>query len=136
MLTEGMEDVYNPLLFGLNPSLCLSLCLSGRGQRPQILTHSLLCLIQVGKAQITFTQSLLPAFHKHLRSQETSINALMCLVSQIFPDGVNSLVRIKNILSKLSSDPSYHLETDLLSVICNIFTDRQNIAFLRIVSKH
>ncbi len=76
----------------LSLSLSLFLFRSVRGRRHHIPTHSLLCLIQGGKkAQIFVSHSHLQAFHKHLSSQETSLNALMSLVSQILHDGVISL---------------------------------------------
>lgn len=114
MLTGGMEDVYNPLLFGLNPSLSGALCQSGKGQGPLHIHTSLFCLIRLEKHQsLSHTVFYQPASQT---SQEPSLKALMSLVSQIFPWWSDLIVmKIKNIFFNFLKDLSYHLDTDSLS---------------------
>ena len=101
MLTGGMEDVYNPLLFGLNPSLSLfslSLCLSLGGQTEASPPHTVLCtllgLLRGWKAPISaVTHSLLPSGLTNISVPRKHLStALISLVSPIFPDGVISLL--------------------------------------------
>lgn len=119
MLTRGMQDVYNPLLFGLNPSLSLALCLSVREQNPHILTHPLFCPIQAGEAMICHTQSFTSQLHKHLSSQETSLNTRMSQISLM--DWFHCH---ENQEHSLQSSWTIHLNwTDWMSVVFSISTD-------------
>ena len=66
MLTGGVEDVYNPLVFGLNPSLSHSVYL----WKDRILTTSyIFCSVsfmQSKEAAISVTHSLLPASYTNI----------------------------------------------------------------------
>lgn len=130
MLTGGMEDVYNPLLFGLNPSLCLILRLSVKRQGPHILTHLGSASSRAEKAAISV--SLLPAGstnisapRKHLSTRQrlwclrfSLMEWFHCYENQEYP-----LQALK--WSILSS-------RDRLSVVVSVFTGRQsNMAFFR-----
>lgn len=84
MLTGGMEDVYNPLLFGLNPSLSLTLSICKRTESSHPRTSSRSPHPGWEKQRdLCHTQSFDSQLYKHLSSQETSLNTLMSLVSQI-----------------------------------------------------
>lgn len=116
MLTGGMEDVYNPLLFGLNPSLSGALCQSVKGQGPHIFTHLSSASSDLKSTNLCHTQSFTSQLHKHPNSQEPSLKALMSLVSQIFPWWSDLIVmKIKNISFNFLKDLSYHVDTDSLS---------------------
>lgn len=110
MLTGGMEDVYNPLWFGLNPSICLTLSLRERtGASHPHTSHPGLD----STALISVTQtSLLPGNISQLRSR------LQCL--RFFPPWWDDfiVVRMKNILlTQRANDPSYRPKTDSFLVI-------------------
>lgn len=100
MPTAGTADVCNPLLFGLNPSLCLTLCLSVK--RQEGLTH-LCSASQPGCKKKKKEKS-------QAGSQETEKlkHPSASPVPQIIPDGAISwLRRIRSILPEPSNDPSY-----------------------------
>lgn len=101
MLTGGMEDVYNPLLFGLNPSLSLSLPLSICKRTESSHPHTSSLLPHPGRrrrrSDLCHTQSYTSRLHNHLSSRETSLDALKLLGVSDFPRWSHLIVmRIKN----------------------------------------